>query len=494
MTVYEPESVSPFTVTPSGQRTRVRFVARELGAVSAGGAFTPANQLLEVSYELRKVEGQWRLGYVPPGVLLTPRDLSRSYRPIQTYAYDAARQVLVPQPGYVLSDRAGLAGAALHALLTNWGSPTGTTPGLPAGLTALGSVVVRDGDATVDLGREAFTVPPSRRGLLVSQIAASLASVPGVFTVQVLVEERPYVGGSVPARVPPELQAASVGPALASTGGVQVVALTDRKIAPLRWNPPAGSPFGLDSAFVATPVAAPGGGRLAALRTSASQTQLTVAALSGDSTPAATLLRNITLAAAPGSAWMAPAWLDRQRIVMAQTAGPALLVNTSNGSVSAVTVGRLSALGPLAAFVLSRDGSRAMAVAGAPGTRRLYLGRVTATSGNGLRIDNWTAVPTSFGDVAGVGWSAELAVTVLGSSGRSDGTGGALRAEVVSLSTVSDPIALAALPPEVSAAGDRASLAAAAGRPTLISDGIRSWRLVSGVWQPVGTASAPSYP
>ena len=106
--------------------------------------------------------------------------------------------MLVAEPGFVATDPAGLAGAALHALLTQWGIPTvpkvSATRSLASGLDSLGSVVVQNGQATVDLGREAFNVPPPRRPLLVSQIAASLGSVPGVFTVRVLVEERPYAG------------------------------------------------------------------------------------------------------------------------------------------------------------------------------------------------------------------------------------------------------------------------------------------------------------
>jgi hypothetical protein len=500
-TIYEPESATPLKVSRKGDTSVVRFSARGLGVISTGGAFVPAERQLNLSFQLRRSGGQWRLVSAPAGVLLTPRDLTRSYRPVRIYTFTSDGSLLVAQPGYVVSDRAGLAGAALHALLTDWGNPTGTVAGgLPQGLTALGSVVVRDGEATVDLGREAFTVPPARRERVVAQIASSLASVPGVFTVRVLVEERPYAGGPVAAEIPEALAPTSSGPVLAVGNAGQLLDVTGGGTRPVRW---ATSSSGSGAGLLVTPVSAPGGGSLAALRVTSLGDQLLLGDLSGSKELTATLRRVKALATPANGSYLRPQWLDARRLLLAVAGStPSLqLFNSVDGALHPVSTPGLRALGPLAGFAVSRDGTRAIAVAGAAGARKLYLGRVvsaasTSEGADQLIVDGWTPVPTSLADVSAASWSGDLAVTIVGRPGTiTPGESPDLRMEALSLDGVTAPTVLPALPTPVGGgSGEGLTLTAAPNKPVLLGAGGHSWKLQDEQWVALGALRSPAYP
>lgn len=513
-TVYDPQTLSTPKVSKLGSVSRVTLTARTLGQVASGGAFLPVDRPISVVYGLRFTAGQWRLTSVPPDVLLTPRDLARAYRPVITYNYNASRSLLVAEPGYVVSDRAGLAGAALHALLTNWGLDGKTTAdsfrGVPSGLTALGSVVVTDGEATVDLGHEAFNVPKQRRPMLVSQIAASLGSVPGVFTVRVLVEERPYIGGAVPAAIPADLATTSRGPALGIAPGGRLVTFAQTSTAtatqPVSWEVPAkgkAAATPISAGLISDPVAAPGGGQLAALRLTATGQQLALADFDGGRKPVATEQRTIALNPPASTHYLAPQWLDPGRLLLASsTAGtPAVaLVNAITGAARPVATPGLSALGPLSAFAVSRDGTRVIVVAGQQGARRVYLGRIAPASSDPARADqlvinSWVPVATNMVDVAAVSWSGDLSVAVVGQPSSTTAAGGEAigQSEIVYLDTVADATPLPNLPAEFSPADLRlstVSVTAGPGRPTMVSLAGDTWLLRGNQWVRLAASSA----
>ena len=510
--IYQPDRLH-LTVTSDGPISRVKVSAQAVGTLSAGGAFTPTDRHLDVSYELRTVGGQWRISHAPPGMLLAPRDLARTYRLVRTYEYNADRTVLVPQPGYVSSDRAGLAGAALHALLTGWGNDqtdsatnSGAVPrvsaSLVSNLTALGSVVVRDGEATVDLGREAFTIPQPGRPLLVSQIAATLGSVPGVFTVRVLVEERPYIGGAVSARVPAAYLSTSQGPAVAvAPGGGLMSFNASGASAPLAWTGvDGGGPSTAEQLALRDPAVSPAGTELAAMLPGPDPTLL-LADVTGTVPPDVFIRRRVALPKPAGGHYLRPQWLGSDRVLMA-TSGAAprmFVVDAEAGVVHDADVGDPATLGPLTSLSVSRDGTRVLAVAGAPGARRVFLSRFTTepagpTSTGELTATTWTPLPTELVDARAASWSADLTVTALG---RAVATAPGLRAETLELDQVSDPTLLPPLPPDFSAASTTGaapvSMISGPGRSTLISAGMKRWVLRAGQWSSVPPAWDSSY-
>ena len=501
-TVYDPDTATPLKATTRGAISVVTFSAEGLGVIGAGGAYVASERQLKLSFELTRVGGQWRLAHVPPGVLLTDRDLTRSYRPIRTYGFSPDGSVLVAEPGFVTSDRAGLASAALHALLTGWGDAgAAVAGGLPLGLTSLGSVVVHDGEATVDLGREAFSVPPDRRSRVVAQIAASLASVPGVFTVRVLVEERPYAGGPVDAKIPDEFAATSVGPVLAVSPAGQLLRVDGNGAAAVKWQ-------GGDPGPLRNPISAPGGNRMAALRATPAGDQLVLADLSSsDSSVTATVRHTVAaVAAQPGATDLRPQWLDPTRllVVVGGSASRLRLIDAASGAARAVYAPNLRGLGPLSSFAVSRDGTRALAVAGPVGARKVFLARVTDAStqpGSAvqLMVDGWTQVPTSLPDADSVAWSGDLSLTVLGTAATvaADPVGGP-RLDDVSLDGVPDPTVSLALPAAVAAQAAVAEggpfVTSAPGRNDLVSTGSATWKLQAGRWMTIGTWLSPAYP
>jgi hypothetical protein len=330
--------------------------------------------------------------------------------------------------------------------------------------------------------------------LLIAQIAASLASVPGVFSVRVLVEDRSYAGGAVPVSVAVPLMATSKGPALAISAAARLVSLTGTTAAAVGW---VGRDHGAEP-LLGYPVASPSGDRLAALRNAASGAELTVADLGGGSQLTATERAEIPLPQQVTGSYLGPQWLDDERILLASAgARPAVqLVDARHPKLRPVATPGLAALGPLSAFAVSRDGTRVIAVAGQPGARQLYLGRITPAAGSAdgvLTVGGWTQVPTGLADVAAASWSADLAATVVGKPAT---LGSAPRAEIVALDTVSDPTALPALPTALSAADPVSPLqiAAAPGRATLLSADGHTWMLQNAKWLPVGTMAGAGYP
>ncbi len=514
-TIYDPDTMAALRAVTGKDRATVTMSARTIGDITSAGAYTPSQRSLTVRFVLRKVDGQWRLGSVPAGLLLTPRDVDRSYRPVRVYGFDADRSLLVAEPGYIAQARAGLAGAALHALLTGWGDPdlvARATRGLPAGLTALGSVVVNDGEATVDLGREAFSVPASRRGLLVSQIAASLASVPGVFTVRVLVEERPYAGGAVSATLPSSLAPASRGPALAIDGAGKLVTLQGTSAQPVTWrigdrsSTAAGT---VGTGTLSAPVAAPGGSQLAAIRLTAQGPRLVVADLRGPAPYTATERLTRALPLPTGAQYLAPQWLDENTLLVS-SAGSGLrmqLFDATSGASRPLSAPDLHAFGSITRLAVSRDGSRLVAVAGPAGERQVYLARIDRAPGakapdspepKGATVSKWTQVATGMSDVSAVSWSGDLSLTVLGSPAAQNHVGASsqLAVGVVALDSV-DPPSLLPLPPAAvasSGAGQLLQLATAPGRPVLLTSGSGSWLLESSNWVATSLLRGPSYP
>ncbi len=517
--VYRPDTLRITTSDgASADAAVVRVTARVVGTLTTGGAFTPTDRTIDVAYRLVRVAGQWRIFEAPPGILLAPRDLSRTYRLIRTYAFNADRSALVAQPGYIVSDRAGLAGAALHALLSDWSGTLAPVDGsaqvdLTDGLTALGSVVVRDGEATVDLGREAFNVPQSLRPLVVAQIAATLGTVPGVFTVRVLVEERPYVGDPVPAEVPAAYAAASRGPTLAISSAGELVTSTPAGTAVALWTQPVDDdgPSTAPPRGLRLPAVAPNGTDFAVLQPGTRPglllgrvVEAAASSASGAQPIRVTERRRVTL---PPADYLRPQWLDRRRLLVAGAGDAPVLrvVETDTGEVRPLSASTLPA-GPLAGLVVSRDGTRAIATIGPEGRRQAYLGRALSPGTGADPVTNagdrpgetalpelgdWTPLPTDLADVASAGWPDDLSVALLG---RPADSSAAVRAVVLSLEQVTAPTVLAALPAELRRAAPAAlAIAVAPGHPVVVSSGLRRWVLDTGSWSALPPAADTTY-
>lgn len=202
---------------------------------------------------------------------------------------------------------------------------------------------------------------------------------------------------------------------------------------------------------------------------------------------------------------MRPEWLDANRLMLAVGGvAPRLeMVDAATGTISPVGgVARLAALGPLSSLTVSRDGTRAIAIIGVPGARQAYLGRVltpttTPVRAAGAVVTGWTKIPTGMADVVTLSWSGDLQLTVLGRPTTAPASSAAVRAEVVALDGISDPVLLPVLPGEFEAlvvVPERPLITTAPGRPAMIDIGTRRWLLDAGRWEVASPARDPSYP
>ncbi len=100
-------------------------------------------------------------------------------------------------------------------------------------------------------------------------------------------------------------------------------------------------------------------------------------------------------------------------------------------------------------------------------------------------------------DVVTLSWSGDLQLTVLGRPTTTPASSAAVRAEVVALDGISDPVLLPLLPSEFEAlvvVPERPLITTAPGRPAMIDIGTRRWLLDAGRWEVASPARDPSYP
>ena len=160
ITVYEPASLKVSLVknAPGGPAVAVA-VQRRL-QVDADGGYRPAPGPVLLRYPVTAVGGHWRVRDAPPGILLTPRDVERSYGAVVLEDLTADRTLLVPDPVLLPVSRTAVPAATMRYLLrgpTRWLAPAATTA-LPAQVQLLGTATLDAGTATVDLSLPAAAV------------------------------------------------------------------------------------------------------------------------------------------------------------------------------------------------------------------------------------------------------------------------------------------------------------------------------------------------
>ncbi len=484
--VYDPTTLSVRQLPPvrgqSSNQVRVRLRADRVATVDDDGAYLPARGSIDVTFPVERVGRDWRIAASPPGVLLTTRDLTRAYRPVQRYLLSAQGNVLVPDPVYLPGTRDSLPGTAVRALFagpSSWLAPAVRSE-VPPDLERLGSVVVDDGVAVVDLDRVAFDVPLDVRPLLVAQLGATLGTVPGVDMVRVLAEGRAYQerDPAGPAVVPQALRPRLDGPTLAvgPDGGLLQVQAPQPGEAPAGVIPTPGP-----SQDLLTAVADPNGsGTIAAIRSEGLGGQLLVGPLGG--------LREVPV---PVGYMLGPTWLPG-RGVLVLVPGPRLLLVTPQGRVSTLVGGILSILGQAQEMAVSPDGARIILRTGpldpsrpGPGVAsRLWLGRIAVRNGRPVP-EGWVQIATGLDDAGHVSWSGSTQLVLTGRRG--DTAPGLWR---VDLGRLEDPVRV----PTEGLPATPTAVSAAPGRSLFVVAGARLWRLDGERWTDLGPAKTVAQP
>lgn len=125
--------------SPRGGDSRVELSGARLATVDGTHVYTPQTGAYRGTFDLRQVDGEWRIDALPDGLVMSEADFRRIYRSVDTYYYadlgaEAPRasggdEALVPDPVYVRR-RIDPVGDTVRALLdgpSEWHDPVVTT-------------------------------------------------------------------------------------------------------------------------------------------------------------------------------------------------------------------------------------------------------------------------------------------------------------------------------------------------------------------------------
>ena len=172
------------TIVPDGV-TAVDMTATRVGSIDDEGRYEVAlpGSLIEESFRMEFLDGNWRIATPPQGLLLSRSDVDRAFRAFEVYFLDPTFTTLVPDPRYFPVDGPTPATALTRALLsgpTEWLAPAVRT-GFPDGTAlAVNAVPVVDGVARVDLDPQVRLADEDTRRAFSAQLTWTLGQVPGV--------------------------------------------------------------------------------------------------------------------------------------------------------------------------------------------------------------------------------------------------------------------------------------------------------------------------
>lgn len=374
------------------------------------GSLSPAE--LTLDFHLVLEDGEFRIAD-PPDALVVPASwFQQRFRQVALYFFDPILQILVPEPVFV-PEGEQLATSLVSALLA--GPParldgvvrTMVPPGLDEGLSV---PVTADGVAEVALVGEAPEPSAEEARLMLAQLAWTLSQDPEVSAVRVTIggEAVPVPGGASEYEV---VDADTFDPAGASASA-QLYGLRGGRVVsggPGVMTPIAG-PFGSGDYGLADVAVAPRGDRAAGVL--AGRTAALVAPVGRPSTGEAkvdTVLDDGVDLARPTWDYAGRLWLLDRRpdgaVVHVADHGPAREVR-----VPGVTGEEARQL------LVSRDGSRLVAVVRDGGSDRLVIARVVV--GDTGRVDQ-VVLSTVISELGGiptiidVAWSSPTAIAVL---------------------------------------------------------------------------------
>lgn len=152
-----------------------------------------AGGVVSQSYSFTKVSGEWRIAEAPDGILLEQSLFETVFdqHALQFYAPDWS--ALVPDMRWFPSGSSSATRVVTELLKgpSEWLAPAVTTAFPDGTRLARSSVPVADGEAQVDLSREALTADQSARKRMKAQLIASLENVAGAGMVSLMFDGQP---------------------------------------------------------------------------------------------------------------------------------------------------------------------------------------------------------------------------------------------------------------------------------------------------------------
>lgn len=451
--------------TGTGSTRVVRLRAVRTGAVDERGDFDPSRGSIDETAGLVRLDGQWRIDRVPPGVLLSTLDAQRFVRLARVYYPNRAGSALVPEQTFVRTTRAGFATALIRTLLAGpgrWLAPA-VNRAAPVGTTLIGNVPVVSGVADVNLSPSARQASAKQLEQLSAAVVWTLHQVPDITSVRLLVDGSPL---SLP-RIG-TTQATSAWPAYDPSGDVSGRALF---VAGGRISAVSGSAPNLGGRDNVSAVAESSTADVVAVvRKTRTGMVLATGPIGG------TLVDRLTAPA------MTPPTVDADGDVLAVTttaAGQRVMAVSRSGSVRRVTADRQLTRDAVTSLRLSRDGARVGAVVGG----RLLIGRVQQGPAGPVLTGFRNVLPTTVG-VSGLAWTDAGDVIATVRSGRT--TRGLVATDV-------DGYAPRAVSTE-GIGGTPVDVAAAPARPLLVTTFAGTLWSDDGGWHEIAQGAAAAYP
>ncbi len=472
ITVYRGVERNISTGQERAGRTSVTVVVARQALVT-GGSYRPAPvAAYPIQFGLTKVQGQWRISTVPPGLLLSENRFTTAYTRVVRYFPDPQRRTLVPDPTFVATE-APLAHPAVVSLLAGPGPALqgAVRSAIPATTRLLGVTTAEDGVVTVNLSREVTGAgTEAERSALVAQLVYTVTGPEvGATGVRLQVEGQPMRLPRGDGQRPqtradwPEYDAEAPAPDLRLfyLRSGRLYGLVDGRESVVRDAP------GLTAVAVDRTATA-----LAGVRQTSAGAEVVVGSMAGELRSRVTGSSFTRPSWGPTGAWTVRTAGGRQSVVVL---GPS--EDSRPATVSGVLPGQVTAL------QLSADGSRvAMTVRRDAQRSDLFVARVVVTEGR-LSLAGATAVAPSIGNVTALGWL---------SAGRlvfTEARGAAIAVYRVEV----DGFGLAGAGEATGLPQAPVSLVAAPGRTLIGEVAGRLYRAETAGWRAIATGGAPAY-
>ena len=205
-TVYSNVPTVTQTAFPARNQATVTVSGNVVASLSGYGNYAvPLAKVQGVppTFDLVKVNGQWRISSAPPELLLTSDLFKDDYQLRNLYFFDPTDKFLVPDPVYVplQATPSDLMNGLVHNLVPppphDWLSRGATNTAFPAGTTILGDVTLEGTTATVNLGGAIAKASPPVMQQVSAQLYWTLVGsgqgAPAVQSVQVDLNNKPWI-------------------------------------------------------------------------------------------------------------------------------------------------------------------------------------------------------------------------------------------------------------------------------------------------------------
>jgi hypothetical protein len=362
----------------------------------------------ELSFTMTRVDGEWRISDAPDALVVPSTWFDQAYRRVSLYFMDPTARILVPEPVYVPRGDS-LASALVDGLLAGpvVGAPGVERSFLPPGLEVDLSVTVTDDDiAEVPLlGGDAMPTD-DEASLLVAQLARTLAQDSTLAGFRVTIDDEPLTLADGTTTF-----AMDEGEALDPAGSRATSLLFGLRDGRLVSGPPealeaAAGPMGASEIGVRSLGVTLDGTRVAGVTSDGTSVQVTEVR-----TPDADL---VEVSGATDLA--APVWDDTERLWLLDRAlGGAQISVVVDDTPRAIVVEGISGR-RVSHFLVSRDGSRLVAVIDRGGRDQVVVSRLRydvrgrALRGTPARTIGWADQGRL--SVVDIGWASPTSIVV----------------------------------------------------------------------------------